>query len=206
MEKTKRLTLIFDHLHLITFYFYAFFYRKQAPLTNIRSLSTIRKKGGYFMQKTTSIELVHFSEDYVECLHAFELPEEQHQFTALPKELTIEKVGQYPIVIVSDTVPVGFFVLHATERVQEYSSNPDAMLLTALSMDHRHQGKGYAKQAMLALADFVKQQFPTCNEVVLVVNQKNIPAQHLYRKVGFVDHGERRMGRIGEQIVMHLSL
>lgn len=60
------------------------------------------------MQTTTSIELVHFSEDYAEQLNSFELPEEQHQFTALPKEITIEKVGQYPIVILSNHVPVGF--------------------------------------------------------------------------------------------------
>ncbi|QSB09815.1 GNAT family N-acetyltransferase [Lysinibacillus fusiformis] len=158
------------------------------------------------MQKTTSIALVHFSKNYVEQLNRFELPEEQHQFTALPKEIAIEKVGQYPIVILSDDVPVGFFVLHATDRVKEYSSNPQAMLLTALSIDHQQQGKGYAKMAMFALADFVKQEFKECNEVVLVVNHKNIAAQNLYIKVGFVDHGVRRMGPIGEQTVLNLPL
>ncbi|WP_155592309.1 GNAT family N-acetyltransferase [Lysinibacillus cavernae] len=158
------------------------------------------------MQKTPNIELVHFSEDFVEQLHGFELPAEQHQFTALPKDIALEKVGQYPIVILSDDVPVGFFVLHATERVKEYSSNPNAMLLTALSIDHKQQGKGYAKKGMLVLADFVKQEFKDCNEVVLVVNHKNMAAQNLYFKVGFVDNGERRMGPIGEQILMHLSL
>lgn len=158
------------------------------------------------MQETTNIELVHFSESYVEQLNRFELPEEQHQFTALPQEISIEKVGQYPIVILSGGVPVGFFVLHATDRVQQYSSNPQAMLLTALSIDHQQQGRGYAKKAMSALADFVKQEFKECNEVVLVVNHKNIAAQNLYVKVGFMDHGERRMGSIGEQIVMNLPL
>ncbi len=158
------------------------------------------------MQKTANIELVHFSEDYVEQLHSFELPEDQHQFTALPKEISIETVGQYPIVILSDHVPVGFFVLHATDRVKEYSTNPNAMLLTALSIDHQQQGMGYAKKAMFALTDFVKQHFNECNEVVLVVNHKNIAAQHLYHKVGFIDNGERRMGPIGEQIVMQLPL
>ncbi|KPN94642.1 GNAT family N-acetyltransferase [Lysinibacillus sp. ZYM-1] len=158
------------------------------------------------MQDTINIELVHFTEDYAEQLNGFELPDEQHQFTALPKEIAIEKVGQYPIVILSHKMAVGFFVLHATERVKEYSCNPQAMLLTALSMDHKQQGKGYAKEAMLLLADFVKQEFKECNEVVLVVNHKNIAAQNLYIKVGFEDNGERRMGPIGEQIVMHYHL
>ena len=68
------------------------------------------------MQETTNIELVHFSESYVEQLNRFELPEEQHQFTALPKEISIEKVGQYPIVILSGGVPVGFlFFMQRTE-------------------------------------------------------------------------------------------
>jgi len=158
------------------------------------------------MQTINTIELVHFSEDYVDVLHDFDLPEEQSQFTALPKEISIEMVGQYPIVILSDNVPVGFFVLHATERVKEYSSNPNAMLLTALSIDHKQQGNGYAKKGMLALSDFIKREFKECHEVVLVVNHKNIPAQNLYLKVGFVDHGERRMGPIGEQIVMNLHI
>ncbi|MGE7690318.1 GNAT family N-acetyltransferase [Lysinibacillus sp. NPDC097214] len=158
------------------------------------------------MQKTNTIELVHFSEEYVDSLNDFDLPEEQSQFTSLPKEISIEMVGQYPIVILSDHVPVGFFVLHATDRVNEYSNNPKAMLLTALSIDHKQQGHGYAKKGMLALPEFIKRKFKDCNEVVLVVNHKNIPAQNLYLKVGFVDNGERRMGRIGEQIVMNLNL
>ena len=158
------------------------------------------------MQTINTIELVHFSEDYVDVLHDFDLPKEQSQFTALPKEISIEMVGQYPIVILSDNVPVGFFVLHATERVKEYSSNPNAMLLTALSIDHKQQGKGYAKKGMLVLSDFIKREFKECNEVVLGVNHKNIPAQNLYLKVGFVDHGERRLGPIGEQIVMNLHI
>ncbi|MGE7917237.1 GNAT family N-acetyltransferase [Lysinibacillus xylanilyticus] len=158
------------------------------------------------MQKTNTIELVHFSEDFVDVLNDFELPEEQCQFTALPKEISIDMVGQYPIVILSDDVPVGFFVLHATERVKEYSSNPNAMLLTALSIDHKQQGNGYAKKGMLALSEFIKRVFKECNEVVLVVNHKNIPAQNLYLKVGFADNGERRMGPIGEQIVMNLNI
>jgi len=111
------------------------------------------------MQKTSAIELVHFSEEYVDILNDFDLPEEQSQFTSLPKEVFIEMVGQYPIVILRDNVPVGFFVLHTTERVKEYSNNPNAMLLTALSIDHKQQGNGYAKKGMLALPEFIKRKF-----------------------------------------------
>ena len=59
---------------------------------------------------------------------------------------------------------------------------------------------------MLLLEEFVKRYFPIKNEVVLAVNERNIPAQDLYAKVGFQDKGFRRMGPIGQQIIMHLSI
>ena len=114
--------------------------------------------------------------------------------------------GQHRIVILSEDEPVGFFLLHSTERVKEYSDNAKAMLLTALSINHLKQGKGYAKQGMLLLSDFVKTEFPDCDEIVLVVNHKNVPAQRLYLRVGFKDTGKRKIGRIGEQFVMNLLL
>ncbi|MFJ5717870.1 GNAT family N-acetyltransferase [Neobacillus sp. NPDC093127] len=153
-----------------------------------------------------TVELKHFSNDYVDVLNSFELPEEQVQFTALPRKILEVAEGQHRIVILSENEPVGFFLLHATERVKEYSDNPKAMLLTALSINHVKQGKGYAKQGMLLLSDFVKAEFPNCDEIVLVVNHKNIPAQRLYSRVGFEDTGKRRMGPIGEQFVMNLLL
>ena len=158
------------------------------------------------MEKVHYVELKHYSDEYLDVLNSFELPEEQGQFTALPRKILEVKEGQHRIVILSENEPVGFFLLHSTERVKEYSDNPKAMLLTALSVNHAKQGKGYAKQAMLLLSDFVKSEFPYCDEIILVVNHKNIPAQRLYVKVGFNDTGKRKVGPIGEQLVMSLSL
>lgn len=153
------------------------------------------------MEKMKTVELVHYSKEHENLLNSFELPEEQEQFTALPKRITDLINGQYRIVILSGNEPVGFFILHATERVKEYSDNPSAMLLTAFSINHAHQGKGYAKQGMSLLGEFVQIEFPDCNEIVLAVNHKNIPAQRLYMKVGFQDTERRKIGRIGEQYI-----
>ncbi|MGE7119097.1 GNAT family N-acetyltransferase [Peribacillus sp. NPDC046944] len=158
------------------------------------------------MENVHDVELKHFSNEYLDVLHSFELPEEQGQFTALPSKILEVKEGQHRIVILCEDEPVGFFLLHSTERVKAYSDNPKAMLLTALSVNHAKQGKGYAKQAMLLLSDFVKSEFPYCDEIVLAVNHKNVPAQRLYAKVGFTDTGKRKTGPIGEQFVMHLSV
>lgn len=158
------------------------------------------------MGKVDYVELKHFSNEYLDVLNSFELPEEQVQFTALPNKILEATEGQHRIVILSENEPVGFFLLHSTERVKEYSDNPKAMLLTALSVNHAKQGKGYAKQGMLLLSDFVKSEFPNCDEIVLVVNHKNLPAQQLYLKVGFQDTGKRKIGPIGEQFIMNLSV
>jgi RimJ/RimL family protein N-acetyltransferase len=158
------------------------------------------------MGKVDYVELKHFSNEYLDVLNSFELPEEQVQFTALPNKILEATEGQHRIVILSENEPVGFFLLHSTERVKEYSDNSKAMLLTALSVNHAKQGKGYAKQGMLLLSDFVKSEFPNCDEIVLVVNHKNLPAQQLYLKVGFQDTGKRKIGPIGEQFIMNLSV
>ncbi|MGG3944256.1 GNAT family N-acetyltransferase [Peribacillus psychrosaccharolyticus] len=158
------------------------------------------------MGKVDYVELKHFSNEYLDVLNSFELPEEQEQFTALPNKILEATEGKHRIVILSENEPVGFFLLHSTERVKEYSDNLKAMLLTALSVNHAKQGKGYAKQGMLLLSDFVKSEFPNCDEIVLVVNHKNLPAQQLYLKVGFQDTGKRKIGPIGEQFIMNLSV
>lgn len=56
-----------------------------------------------------SIELTHCSKEHLPVLKGFELPEEQRRFTALPRDVMQAGDGQYPIVIVSEGTPVGFF-------------------------------------------------------------------------------------------------
>jgi len=147
-------------------------------------------------------ELEVTEEKYMKELNSFVLTEEQKQFSALPSKFEEINEGQYRVVILSDNTPVGFFLLNSNERVKKYSNNLNALLLTALSINHTEQGKGYAKQGMTLLVEFVKTEFPNYDEIVLVVDNDNIPAQKLYLKVGFEDTNERLIGRIGEEIIM----
>lgn len=158
------------------------------------------------MNTSSSVKLEHFDAKFLHDLENFALPQEQIQFSALPKEIINTTDRQYRIVIAHDELAVGFFLLHTSDRVKDYSGNPNALLLTALTVDHKHQGRGFAKKGMLALPHFIKDSFPNYNEVVLVVNEKNIPAQHLYKTVGFIDTGIRKTGPIGEQILMSLLI
>lgn len=158
------------------------------------------------MDKINTLTLKHYSHEHLEALNAFELPEEQAQFTSLPNHYQEITDGQHRIVVLENQKPVGFFLLHTTNRVKEFSENPHAMLLTALSINFVDQGKGYGKGAMSLLKEFVNKEFPSCNEIVLAVNHKNIAAQQMYRKVGFQDTGRRKIGPIGEQFIMSLKM
>jgi RimJ/RimL family protein N-acetyltransferase len=148
-----------------------------------------------------NIALQKLRPEHMEALRSFTLPEEQEQFTALPKDVLETGEGQFPIVITKEDHPVGFFILHTTERVKEFTENPKAMLLTALSINFSQQGKGYAGMGMALLQPFLKKEFPHCSEVVLAVNRRNIAAQKLYGKAGFQDTGRKKMGKIGEQYI-----
>ncbi len=92
------------------------------------------------------------------------------------------------------------------EGVKPYSENPKAMLLRAFSTDLHHQGKGYAKESLMLLPEFVRAKFPDFNNIVLAVNVKNTAAQSLYKKCGYLDEGIRKMGRKGELVIMNYYL
>lgn len=156
-----------------------------------------------------NITLHFYKEDYADKLFAFDLPEDQLQFTALPidaLELAIADCNRFPVVIFAEGTPVGFFVLHQGAEISTYTSNSNAMLVRAFSVNHSHQGKGYAKEAMRLLPEFVRTHFPTVDEIVLAVNQRNVAAQKLYLGAGFEDLGLRKIGKIGLQYILQYQL
>ncbi|WP_244094272.1 GNAT family N-acetyltransferase [Jeotgalibacillus salarius] len=151
--------------------------------------------------------LEHFSRIYQKDLTNFYLTKEQEQFTTLPADqldrLTTE---QFPVVILAEQKAVGFFVLEQSGRLKNYTPNESACLLASLSITKDQQGRGYAKQAMELLTEWVRKEFPACDEIVLSVNLKNDPAFRLYLSSGFEDTGRRVTGPVGEQRVMSLKL
>ncbi|PEE80522.1 GNAT family N-acetyltransferase [Bacillus toyonensis] len=159
---------------------------------------------------TGEIQLVPYKETYKEIIQSFTLPSEQVQFTSDPGELLkkakSDRTKNVIVILDYNGVPVGLFALQTGERVQEFTENEDALLLTSFSINYNKQRRGCAKKSLALLQDFVKLYFPIKNEVVLAVNEKNMPAQKLYEKVGFEDRGFRRMGPIGQQIIMHLPI
>lgn len=142
-------------------------------------------------------------------LENYTLTEEQLRFTTSPyeaMEMAQNDPYRYPLVAIDNDEIVNFLMLDGDQGRKMYSDNPNAILLRAVSTDFYHQGKGYAKRVMNMLPNFVAENFPDKNEIVLVVNIYNSAAQGLYHKCGFIDEGVRTMGAKGEVIVMHYKI
>ncbi len=153
------------------------------------------------------VRLEHYADVYQKDLTSFLLPKEQEQFTTHPADQLARLTGdQTPVVITTDQKAVGFFIMEQSERLKHYTENESAYLLASLSITKSHQGKGYARQAMELLPEWVGKEFPGCNEIVLSVNLKNDAAFRLYERTGFEDTGRRITGPVGEQRVMSLKL
>ena len=176
---------------------------------NFHRLKFMDRSRRNLMKRRLEVIIEHCNEFHLDPLKAFQLPEEQAKFTALPIEILEEAQAtssQYPIVILAEGSPAGFFVLHDDVLLEEHSDNDRALLLMAFSINEKEQGKGIATKAMEEVQSFVGQAFPGKNEIVLGVNHKNMAAQHVYRKAGFHDTGRRKMGRNGEIFIFSVDL
>ena len=113
---------------------------------------------------------------------------------------------EFAITIFDDEKPAGFFTLDFGEDKFDLTETQNSTLLRSLSINPELQGKGIGKAAMLQIDDFVRENFKDCEEIVLAVNQNNIPAYELYLKVGYHYDGKTRIGRSGLQYLMYKKL
>lgn len=149
-------------------------------------------------------------EQFKNQLLGFQLPAEQAQFTGLPGE-TLQDIkndtNKAGVVIAHGEQAVGFFILHTGEGISDFF--PDyagAVLLRAFLMDYACQGRGFAKAAMALLPEFVRCHYPEARQIVLAVNERNTAASQLYLRAGFQDHGLRRSGSKGTQLILQYAL
>lgn len=137
----------------------------------------------------------------------YSLNDEQAKFTALPNHwFDDNRQTAYKIVICFNNQPIGFFVLDNGDDKYDYTDDNNALLLRSMSINPNFQGKGYGKLALLNLNEFIKTNQLNYQKIVLGVNHKNITAQKLYEKVGFIKSERTYMGIKGLQYVYELTL
>lgn len=153
------------------------------------------------------VQLVPYDEQYKESLTQFYQPAEALKYSQLPED-SIKELNEnvHGVVIINHNHPIGFFLLHGTDRRFEYTDETSSLLLTGLIMDHSHSGKGHGKHAMLQLPFYIRKHFKHIKYIVLGVNHANIPAQKLYERVDFEDTGRRIDGALGEQYIYRLEI
>ena len=78
---------------------------------------------------------------------------------------------------------------------------PGQLWLDRLLIDKKYQGKGYGKQAVLALLDKLHAEYPS-DVIYLSVYPNNMPAIQLYQTVGFHFNGEQ--DKNGESIMVYV--
>ncbi|MBP2618911.1 GNAT family N-acetyltransferase [Chryseobacterium jejuense] len=142
---------------------------------------------------------------------SYSLDENQLRFTASANQAlqNIEERDDndaFPITILENDVPAGFFVLDFGKDKFELTDNQNSVLVRSLSVNPEMQGRGIGKVAMILVDDFVNENFKHCDEIVLAVNQKNDSAYHIYLKAGYIYDGKTRIGRSGLQYLMYKKI
>ena len=155
------------------------------------------------------MKLYKYEERFDKLIDNYCLTDDQLRFTAKPKHcvaLAQADQARHCILAIENNKLVTFFVLHEREGPKIYTDKPNVILLRAFSTDYNHQGKGYAKKALLLLPSFVKKYFPHINEILLAVDVENEAAQSVYKKSGYVEEGITKQDDTSELVIMRYCL
>ncbi|WP_219703854.1 GNAT family N-acetyltransferase [Marinomonas lutimaris] len=135
--------------------------------------------------------------------------EEQKKFVGSIEDILANANAQIRphVILVEDTI-VGFFLIDTTyAKNYDFARQSNSIGLRSFFISKEHQSKGYAKQAILALPNYLSEAYPNHLNIFLTVNCQNLIAKELYLKGGFQDtntlyHG----GAAGPQHIMVRSI
>ena len=137
-------------------------------------------------------------------LMEFRVSETQNTFVSNFAELYEKRTQDHEFFVINQGKELlGFFMLDKAYGKQYTFAEQHELGLRNLLVDEKHQGKGYAKQALSKLFAYAYGAYPDCKSICLTVNKKNPDAYNFYLKVGFKDTGSIYTGGdFGPQHVM----
>ncbi|GIO40084.1 N-acetyltransferase [Paenibacillus antibioticophila] len=128
-----------------------------------------------------------------------EVAEEQRQYVASNLSsvascyvLLVNGGQPYPFIIYADEQPVGFVMItYGITGYEEPSLAKDNYCILRLMIDKQHQHKGYGREAMGKILEFIR-TFPAGGARYCWIPYKrdNTAAKRLYESFGFRDNGE----------------
>ena len=156
-----------------------------------------------------SFQLTAFTPHWDTQVRALQLDPEQRPYVG-DTDAILQSLGRDGLtghVMVDGDTAVGFFRLDQQFANSHPFAPPSSVGLRSFFVGNQHQGRGYAKQALLALPQYLPQQGISAAQLMLTVNCKNVSAYQLYQRCNFVDTGELYLdGGFGPQHIMVVRL
>lgn len=128
-----------------------------------------------------------------------EVEEEQRQYVASNLSsvascyvLSVNGGQPYPFIIYADEQPVGFvMIVYGITGYDEPAFAQHNYCILRLMLDKQHQHKGYGREAMRKILEFVR-AFPAgaAKYCWIPYKTENTAAKKLYESLGFRDNGE----------------
>jgi diamine N-acetyltransferase len=138
-----------------------------------------------------NVSLREVTAETVRVICALRVRPEQEQYVA-PNAVSIAQASFEPRAwfraIYVDETPVGFVMLYDDAEAEEY-------FLWRLMVDADHQGKGYARQALDLLIDYVRTR-PGASELRSSYVEGDDGPAEFYRRYGFVPTGDMEESEI----------
>ncbi|UTH14283.1 GNAT family N-acetyltransferase [Macrococcus equipercicus] len=118
----------------------------------------------------------------------YQLSLKQMFFAGHPAYIINRKRSNYfPFVILKDDEIIGAFALERGAILSVMDAPKTAIYLRGLSLDSRHQGKGYFRKVLQELERYIKEQDPDITDLYLMVNVNNDNGYYAFIKSGFID-------------------
>ena len=100
---------------------------------------------------------------------------------------------------------VGWLLLKRDSAAPDWVA-PGTAVVSGLRIDLRHQGRGLGTAALAQLPHWLAAHWPDIGALALRVDDGNAVGIRAYEKAGWVEVGERRIGRVGVERTMALAL
>lgn len=137
------------------------------------------------------------------------LSERKLRYVREPKialALTKKDPKRHAVLVFEGEYLVAFMTLYEAAGGNPYSDDKRSSLLVQnLSTDYRHLRNGYIKQAVQLLPDFIRQHFPTIDQLIVVVNEDTAFTQALRLDAGFKE-AENDALTYGSQVYLQIPI